>query len=432
MIRVGDGVPDIELGRVPNGQDPAVLAVPAGAPRGFYPSRHLFGPRVSFAWTPTPDRETAIRGGLGLFYDRPEGNLLFGGGGNGPVNSPPYILSSQYENGNLSAPGGGAAPAPAPLNNIAAIDPDLRVPRSWNWSVSLQRELPWGFFGEVGYIGSQGQNLLRQPDINQPSFEDLEANAALPAAQRANTNFLRPFKGYSQILMRVSDANSSYHGLQLFLSKRRGQLRATFSYTLGRAYDNASGNGDNPEDYQNKDFNWGPSDFDRTHIVVGTWTWQLPFFNEPGVLGAILGGWDVSGIGRYQSGAPLTITAGTSIGNRRADLIGEPYSDTANELQYLNPAAFAPAPEGRRGNTTRGQFRGPGLHVWDVSLRKAFRVKGEVKLQFQADMFNVFNHTNLRFSGQTLNLALAQPGDFAVLNQAAPPRNVQLGLRLTF
>jgi hypothetical protein len=218
----------------------------------------------------------------------------------------------------------------------------------------------------------------------------------------------------------------------VFLSKRRGQLRATFSYTLGRASDNASGNGDNPEDYQNKDFNWGPSDFDRTHIVVGTWTWQLPFFNEPGVLGAILGGWDVSGIGRYQSGAPLTVTAGTSIGNRRADLIGDPYGDTANGLQYLDPAAFAPAPEGRRGNTTRGQFRGPGLHVWDVSLRKAFRVKGDVKLQFQADMFNVFNHTNLRFSAQALNLAVAQPGDFAVLNQAAPPRNVQLGLRLTF
>jgi hypothetical protein len=70
--------------------------------------------------------------------------------------------------------------------------------------------------------------------------------------------------------------------------------------------------------------------------------------------------------------------------------------------------------------------------VWDVSLRKSFRIRNEVKLQFQADMFNVFNHTNLRFSGQTLNLAVAQPGDFAVLNQAAPPRNVQLGLRLTF
>ena len=98
-------------------------------------------------------------------------------------------------------------------------------------------------------------------------------------------------------------------------------------------------------------------------------------------------------------------------------------------MQYLNPAAFAPAPEGRRGNSTRGEFRGPGLHVWDLSLRKSFAINGDVKLQVQADMFNAFNHTNLRYSAQTLNLSTS---GFQLLNQAAPPRNVQLGLRLMF
>ena len=431
MIRVGDGVPQEELGRVPNGNDPRVLAVPAGAPRGLYDAQHLLAPRFSFAWTPTNNSNTAVRGGIGLFYDRPEGNLLFGGAGNGPVNSPPYILSSQYENGNLSSPGGGAVPVPAPLGTLAAIDPNLKVPRAWNWSLSLQKELRWGIFGEIGYVGSKGQNLLRQPDINQPSFEDLEANAALPAAQRANTNFLRPYKGYSIIQMRITDADSSYHAMQLFLSRRQGPLRATVSYTLGRAYDNASGNGDNPEDYQNKDFNWGPSDFDRTHVFVGTWTWQLPFFSDQTTLaGKTIGGWELSGIMRYQTGAPLTVTANTSIGGRRADLVGDPYGgDFSDPLQFLNPAAFAAAPEGRRGNSERGGFRGPSLHVWDVSLRKIFAVTGTVKVQVQADMFNVFNHTNLRFSGQSLNLS---GGGFGLLNQAAPPRNVQLGVRLMF
>jgi hypothetical protein len=430
MIRVGDGVPESELGRVPNGNDPSVLAVPAGAPRGLYDSRHLFAPRFSFAWTPTGEGDTAIRGGIGLFYDRPEGNLLFGGTGNGPVNSPPYVLSSEYENGNLASPGGGAVRAPAPLGTLAAIDPNLQVPRSWNWSASFQRELPWGFFGEIGYVGSKGQNLLRQPDINQPSFEALEANAALPSAQRANTNFLRPYAGYSVIGMRLSDADSTYHAMQLFLSRRRGSLRSTISYTLGRAYDNASGNGDNPEDYQNKDFNWGPSDFDRTHVFVGTWTWQIPFLDPYEGVGRVLGGWELSGIVRLQSGAPLTITGPTSIGNRRADLVGDPYDvpEGADRRQYLNPAAFASAPEGRRGNSGRGEFKGPHLHVWDVSLRKGFTITGDVKLQIQADMFNVFNQTNLRFSAQALNLG----GNFGQLNQAAPPRNVQLGIRLMF
>jgi hypothetical protein len=437
MVRAGDGVPEDEYFRVPNATDPAVLAVPAGAPRGFYENRHAFAPRVSFAWTPTGNADTALRGGVGLFYDRPEGNLLFGGGGNGPVNSPPYVVSSQYENGNLGAPGGGRVPALAPLGEIASIDPALEVPRSWNWSLSVQRELPWGLFGEIGYVGSKGQHLLRQPDINQPSFDALAANAALPAAQRANTNFLRPYKGYSSIRMVLSDADSSYHALQVFLSKRRGALRWTASYTLSRSYDNANSNSANPEDYQNKDFNWGPSDFDRTHILVGTWTWQLPFFRQQEGVGRVLGGWEVSGIGRFQTGAPLTVTADTSIGNRRADYLGgDPYlpeserdTGTAGVVRYLNPAVFAAAPEGRRGNSERGAFRGPSLTVFDVSLRKQFAIRGDTALQVQADFFNVLNQANLRFSTQSLNLS---GGGFGQLNQAAPPRQIQLGVRLMF
>jgi hypothetical protein len=437
MVRAGDGVPADELFRVPTGDDPLTLSVPTGAPRGLYHDHHLLAPRFSFAWTPTESAETAVRGGIGLFYDRPEGNLLFGGTGNGPVNSPPYVLSAQYENGNLSAPGGGRRPAPAPLASISALDPNATVPRSWNWSVSVQRELGWGIFGEIGYVGARGEHLLRQPDINQPSFEVLGANAALPSSQRANTNFLRPYKGYSVIAMHTTDADSSYHAMQVYLTRRQGRLRWTLSYTLGRAYDNASGNNDNPEDYQNKDYNWGPSNFDRTHILVGTWTWQLPFFRQgTGTISRVLGGWEISGISRYQSGAPLTVTANTSIGNRRADFLGgDPYVPESQRItpggavQYLDPAAFAPAPEGRRGNSRRGQFRWPSLTVLDLSLRKAFALGGDVALQLQADLFNALNHTDLRFSSQSLNLSA---GGFGQLNQAAPPRNVQLGVRLTF
>jgi hypothetical protein len=438
LVRAGEGVPPSELFRVPTGSTPLALAVPAGAPRGFYPDHHVFAPRFSFAWTPTGNSQTAVRGGFGLFYDRPEGNLLFGGASNGPVNNPPYVLSAQYENGNLSAPGGGKVPAPAPVGQIDSIDATLKVPRTWNWSVSLQRALPWGIFGEIGYVGSKGQNLLRQPDINQPSFEVLNANAALPSAQRANTNFLRPYKGYSQIRMRLSDGDSSYHALQVYLSRRQGRLRWTASYTLGRASDNASGNGDNPEDYTNKAYNWGPSDFDRKHVLVGTWTWMLPFFKDEKGIGRVLGGWEVSGIGRFQTGAPLTIQGDTSIGARRADYLGgDPYLPaserfdpaSAGIVRWLNPAVFASAPEGRRGNSTRGQFRGPSLQVWDFSLRKGFAVGGDVKLQLQADLFNAFNQKNFRFSSLTPNFS---SGGFGQLTAIAPPRNVQIGARVTF
>ena len=429
MVRPGDGVPESDLGRVPNGDDPAVLAVPAGAPRGFYKAQGNAGPRLSVAWSPGGTGAMAVRGGVGLFFDRPEGNLYF------PlVNNPPFSLSSQYENGNLAAPGGGAVPALAPIGSIDSIDPNLKIPRTWQYSVSVQRELRWGLFAEIGYVGSTGRNLIRQPDINQPSFEDLEANAALPAAQRANTNFLRPYKGYSNILMRISDANSTYNALQVFVSRRRGAIKWTSSYTLGSSKDNASGNGTNPEDYQNKDFNWGPSDFDRRHILVETWTWDVPFLRDQNGIGRVLGGWEVSGIYRYQSGGPLTITGNTAIGNRRADFLGgEAYIpdsgriSAAGAVLWLDPTAFAAAPEGRRGNSTRGEFRGPAYQVLDVSFRKSFRVYGETRLQVQADLFNAFNHTN--FNNPQTNLANA---DFGRISATGPPRNVQLALRLTF
>jgi hypothetical protein len=311
----------------------------------------------------------------------------------------------------------------------------MTVPRSWNWSVSLQRRLPWQLFGEIGYVGRKEQNLLRQPDINQPSFEALGANAALPAAQRVNTNYLRPYKGYSAIQARLSDADASYHALQLYLSKRQGRSLWTLSYTLSRARDNGSGNGDNPEDYQNKDYNYGPSDFDRPHILVGTWTWRLPFFKDGKGAGRVLGGWEFSGIGRYQSGSPMTVTGNTSIGGRRADYVGgDPNVPEADRIdpatgavRWLNRSAFASAPDNRRGNSTRGQFRGPDMYVFDLSLRKQFAVTDKVKVQLQADLFNALNHANFR-NPQT-NLANA---DFGVISAVGPPRNVQLGARLSF
>jgi hypothetical protein len=116
--------------------------------------------------------------------------------------------------------------------------------------------------------------------------------------------------------------------------------------------------------------------------------------------------------------------------------VGDPYLSDSDRtplangvVPYLNPAAFAPAPEGRRGNIRRGQFRGPSYTVFDISLRKQFAVKGDVRLQIQADLFNVLNQTQLRFSGQSLNRS---GSGFGQLNQAAPPRQIQIGARVTF
>ena len=177
---------------------------------------------------------------------------------------------------------------------------------------------------------------------------------------------------------------------------------------------------------------------DRTHVVVGTWTWQIPVFKERTGVGRVLGGWEISGIGRYQSGAPLTIVASTSIGNRRADLVGNAYvsedqqfdPSTPGLVRWLNPAGFAAAPEGRAGNSERGGFTGPSLTVFDLSLRKGFAVGRGVNVQVQADLFNALNKSNLRYANQTL--VFTTSGAFAQLDQAAAPRQIQLGARVSF
>ena len=115
-----------------------------------------------------------------------------------------------------------------------ALDPSLNIPRVWNWSLGVQRELPfWGLFGEVSYVGNKGEQLLRQPDINRPTSTSSRPTRPGP---KYTTNYLRPYKGFSNIRLRLTDAWSNYNALQMFLSRRRGNLNFTFNYTYSKAY----------------------------------------------------------------------------------------------------------------------------------------------------------------------------------------------------
>lgn len=426
LIAAGNGIPASEVGRV--GTSAAALSVvPVGAPRGFYQPADRLAPRFGFAYAPFGDDKTSIRGGFGMFYDKVEGNLIFS-----QVNVPPFLSTPQFENGNIANPSGGTASALAPFGTINAIDPNLNISYSMNFSLGVQRELPRGFFVEATYVGNEGRHLIRQPDINQASFAALAANAALPSAQRLSVNALRPYKGFSQIRMRLSDANSNYNGLQLYAAKRKGNLELTASYTWSKTLTDTSGNGDDVdvgEDPFNRHTNYGPASFDRRHIFVTTYDYQIPFFSTlHGVGGAILSGWEISGITRYQSGGYFTVTGSTSIGTRRADYLGGPVLlSNPGPNGWINPAAFATAPDGRRGTSGVGIVQGPNLQTWDFSMRKQFTITERVNLRFQADMFNAFNRANFRSPSTVVTTA-----GFGTIGSTGPARNIQFGLKLNF
>jgi carboxypeptidase family protein len=431
LITAGDGVPADQQNRVAIDESAAAL-IPAGAPRGLYDTHHLFMPRFSGAYTVS--EEWVVRGGVGLFYDRPEGNIIFS-----QVNLPPFVPSVSVENANLADPLAGHPSAVTVLGGINAIDPHLQVPRQVNYSLSLQRELAAGHFMEVAYVGNRGRHLLWQPEINQASFEALAANQALPSAQRANTNFLRPYKGYSSIRQRRSDAFADYNSLQLYLNKRKGTVHYTVSYTLAKATGLGSGNGDNPlaaegftpgESFD-RSFFVGPTSYDRRHALVATWTYEVPFLRERrDLIGAVLGGWELTGKTRWQSGAYLTIDGSTSIGTRRADYLGGPISLPSDERsgdRWFNTDVFAAAPDTRRGTARVGQVEGPHLHQWDLSLRKNFRLRGTTKVNLRADVFNVFNRVNFNNPENTVTSSA-----FGQIGSAKIPRQVQLSLRIEF
>lgn len=418
MIRAGDGSRD--------GNNPALAAVPFGAARTLWAPAHRLAPRASFAITPSGDSRTAIRGGVGVFYDSPRGDITQRASAN-----PPFLQVVQFENGNLADPAGGRASGAQVLGEILAIDRRVKPPYTTNFSLSVQHELPGGMLAEIAYVGNQGRNLLRRPDINRVPFALLTANAALPSLQRSSVNALRPFKGYSTIRSYQADAISNYHALQLFVARRRGLVTFTGSYTWSRALTDASGADANPEELEDRQYNYGPATFNRPHIFVATFTARLPWWRDQrGLAPAVLGGWEVSGIARLQAGGFSTVVGNTSIGSRRADYTGGEIALPAGERtvdRWFNTAAFAPAPNDRRGTARVGTVQGPGLHVWDLSLRKRLGVVRSAKLLLQADLFNVFNRLNLL--GLNTN---ASSLDFGSLTSAAPPRQVQLGVRFTF
>ncbi len=428
LIRAGDGVPADEAGRVPNANSPAVLAVPAGAPRGLYNVQNQIMPRFGFAWKPNLKHDVSVRGGFGTFHDRPEGNLIIP-----QTTVPPYSVSSQYTSGNLANPGGGAVAAPAPLGTIRGIDPNLKTPVMYTYNLGIQTELIGGFFLDVAYAGNQGRHLTRAPNINFPSFTTLAANYALPTAQQLVLNAMVPYKGYSTINEYMSDSNSNYNALQTHLTKRKGNLVMTVNYTWSKALSDSSGNYNSGEDaveYLSRSYNYGPTSYDRRHLFVSTYTYRIPFLRgHRGVTGAAFAGWEVSGIFRFQTGAYLTPTGSSTGVTRRSSYTGLPVSiDNRSQSQWFNTAAFTNAPVAALGNAGVGVIEGPDWVQCDISLRKVFKIREGWTLRFTADAINAPNHTNF----DNPNVSTSGGTSYGTISSAEPPRNLQFGVRLAF
>lgn len=414
-------------------------------------------PRIGFALDLDGDGRSALRGGVGVFFDAIQNGIY----NNRFVDVTPFSVTV-----NLTAPKGPFSdpyrgitnPFPAPQTppknitfptpiQVVSYDPGhggvYQTPVVYNYNLTFEHQFPMDMLARIAYVGSHSSHLL----------ESIELSPAVYSGSLASPDSRRYFKNYGSISQATQDINSNYHSLQATLNKSfsRGYT-VLANYTWSHSIDDlnagqgvtTSGTGTPspipwylPGRHQ---FDRGSSEFDRTHRFVASFIYKAPDFSRTTpALRFVIGGWQLSGIFNAQSGQPLTVLAGkdrsgTALGSDRGVYNGaNPYGPgacgtTKHCVDYLNPAAFTVPTLGTYGNAGKGQFRGPHELTLDSGLSKEVPVYGEeVRLQFKAEFFNLLNHTN--FSNPGTNLSAAAAGSIRSSND---PRIGQLALKLLF
>jgi hypothetical protein len=388
---------------------------PAGTPL-WHTRFDNFAPRFGATFQLAP--QTVLRGGFGRYYD-----LGYGGNVAGTMFYFPYMDASlavgplpfDFNNAAFQAPPFTLAPN-SNIVYIAAVDPNLKVPFTYEWNAAIQRGLGANQSISATYVGAHGDNLLRGDVIGSSV-------------------------GYRTQTTRNADW-SNYNALQLQFQRRMARgFQALVSYTFAKSTDT------NSDDTEGNDItnslrainvaaDLAPSDFDVRHSFSTAVSWQIPSPHWERLSDALLRNWQADGIVRISSAAPYQVF----IRARPNVVPGVPfYLPAPGEPggRTLNPAAFTPAPPGQNGDLPRNFFRGFAIDQTDLSLRRQFHLTERASLFLGMEYFNLFNHPMFavnEFTGfgsptQTLNedLGLLNP-----LYQIGGPRSGQLTIKVLF
>jgi len=375
-----------------------------------------FEPRFGFSYSLAKDGLTVLRGGYGIFHDR-WSQYAVQTRNNYPFNQSVAIFNTSLSNPNQGVPG------IFPIALVSFNSP-WNIPAIQKWSLGVQRQLPQRLLLDVSYVGSKATDLVMSVDINQPKPSIAAASGIV------SPNALRPYPGFAAINSFETTGESAYHSLQASVVR---PVSAGFflqaSYTYSKTMDDVV----TPiNSYAPLLSQWALSPFDRTNVFVASYVWDIPLARDSiGWKHRIAAGWQFSGITTFESGNPLTVTipgdtAGTGDLSQRPNVVG--VATRLKEItEWFNTAAFASPALGTFGNAGRSLVRGPGINNWDLALSKQTALAERLALQFRAEFFNAFNHT--QFSAVNTQLGSLT---FGRITGALDPRIIQLGMRLSF
>jgi hypothetical protein len=376
-------------------------------------------PRVGVAWSAS--ERTVVRAAYALAVDQPGTSMVRDTTGN-----PPFAIP-------VSA--AGAIPLSTALamtqpSGLApsTVDPQFRNASRRSWNVNVQRQLARDLAVTAGYLGARGLDLRITRNINQP------VNGTRPFTAVSAASPITPGVPLGNIMQVESTGFSTYNAVWISATKRLSSgLLFDTSYTLSKSLDTNSLNssGFAVQDSYDISNQYAPSDFDARHRFVLNATYELPFTRH-----ALARGWQLATIVQYQSGNPVNIVTSNSALNGmpntvRPNVTG-PVRIVGTVDQWFDPDVFVATNE--FGNLGRNAVTGPSFFNTDISITKVMTLAGRYRMQFRADVFDVFNHPNFGPPGNIVGtptfgkiIRTRMP-----TGEAGSSRQIQLALKFSF
>jgi hypothetical protein len=413
----------------------------------------VVAPRFGFAYDISGHQRFVVRGGFGLFHDRPAGDTMYS-----QVGNPPYSTSKTVRYALLSDLASGVSlQGPPQLTSIWPYRTD--IPSSWQWNAGVQMTLPFASSLDVEYVGQYGWNRLNddrgltQVDINAPDFgaaflaqnqDPTLAASATPGAASYSTDLMRSFRGYGQIGLNLPRYWDEYHSLQTSMTRRfRDGLSAGLNWTIGlsttsnrglqtRLQHTADGTWSLRNDqaaYEKQNRNAG----NLRHVIKGNFVYDLPDLASRHNLGwqalrAVVNDWRLAGVVTAGSGNQYSVGFTYANGGSSVNLTGSPTypakvnitgdpGSGCNDNQYaqFNTSAFSgPTYPSLGMESGRNYLTGCPDDTWDIAISRNIRLGRARAIELRLEAFNAFN--KVVYSGRVTNMQLTSPTNQTLTN----------------